>query len=1077
MQKLPYILGLDLGTDSIGWACINIEQERIVDAGVRIFDAAENPKTGESLAKPRRDARLARRRLFRRVSRLKKTAQLLQNFGFISDFAEVQNPSIENLWQLRVQALDRALSNNEISKIIYHISKARGFKSSKKELNNTEDKELTKANKDMQVIEEAFTESKMRTIAEFMVVNYGNTDKNIRNKLGSYTHLIKQDLNEKELSLILKRQKEFGNTLITDEFTQKLFDIFLYRKGLPSFEEKVAACELENDCETLTQNINKNAFLIRRAPKDAISSLLFRLWQDLNNFSYQIDTDSPKLCVSLEKRRELIEKAFTQKSFSESSLVKFLGLAKREYITEHGEVKNSDKYLCTIEPKKLAKALSFKSYHELKEVLISLNVWEQVKDNYKALDAIVYVVAYLKEYKNFELLQDIEIEEIIHSLSWDNKIWEDIFNSLSFDRTMGHSLQAMWKLLPHFEKYDETAKPLTYDKIINLVYVDKFNSRATKNSKFVPKFDEANITSPVVKRSLNQTRLLINKLIATYGKPEQINIELARDLGKSFQDRKELTKQQEKNRDNNQITRDACTENSIKNPLMYRLWKEQAEQCMYTGKSIGIVDLQVNNVEIDHILPLSRSGDDSNLNKVLVLSIENQHKGNLTAHEFLSSKGAKHLEEFKVRVQNSRLAFKKKERLLLEDFSEQKSQDYKTRHLNDSRYIARELKNHLDKTIRPAGQDYNYVQTIAGRGTATLRKLWHMGDKNREESHKHHALDAMLIAGAGLSIKKWERMVTTASQYGYAGDEPKDRITKNMQRFGFDIAPPWEKFSHDARYYIENHIFVSRLGKRKVIGAMHKETIKSRRADGTVVKSVILGNLGKKEAEVLKSLSKMVDKDGRNKKLYDIIVQHAELFDWNMPEAFNAENAPHIPSTNPASTHIPQIRKIKITDSASSKLILDKMSSETRKACVDSGSVIRLDLFKDSKDKYYLVPVYAFHYKELPEPTDPNSVFQFSIYKNDYLVLKSDKAFANCSENPLDRKKVLSFGGYWNTYRTSIQTAFVSHDTNTKYSITISNLKSIEKYRVDILGNKHLLVIPEERLSLQEVAKKWGRKG
>lgn len=65
-MKENYILGLDLGTNSIGWDCIDHDQKKIINAGVRIFNAAENPKTGESLAKPRRTARLTRRRLKRR---------------------------------------------------------------------------------------------------------------------------------------------------------------------------------------------------------------------------------------------------------------------------------------------------------------------------------------------------------------------------------------------------------------------------------------------------------------------------------------------------------------------------------------------------------------------------------------------------------------------------------------------------------------------------------------------------------------------------------------------------------------------------------------------------------------------------------------------------------------------------------------------------------------------------------------------------------------------------------------------------------------------------------------------------
>ena len=66
---MKYSLGLDIGTTSVGWSVVNLKKDRIEDLGVRIFERPENPKNGESLAKPRRDARSARRRL-RRAERL-----------------------------------------------------------------------------------------------------------------------------------------------------------------------------------------------------------------------------------------------------------------------------------------------------------------------------------------------------------------------------------------------------------------------------------------------------------------------------------------------------------------------------------------------------------------------------------------------------------------------------------------------------------------------------------------------------------------------------------------------------------------------------------------------------------------------------------------------------------------------------------------------------------------------------------------------------------------------------------------------------------------------------------------------
>ena len=99
-------LGLDIGIASVGWAVLN--ETRIVDIGVRCFDKAETAKEGESLNLARRQARLLRRRLYRRSWRLTKLGRLLKQQGLIDSAAFFkQQPSASvSTWQLRVEALD-----------------------------------------------------------------------------------------------------------------------------------------------------------------------------------------------------------------------------------------------------------------------------------------------------------------------------------------------------------------------------------------------------------------------------------------------------------------------------------------------------------------------------------------------------------------------------------------------------------------------------------------------------------------------------------------------------------------------------------------------------------------------------------------------------------------------------------------------------------------------------------------------------------------------------------------------------------------------------------------------------------
>ena len=121
------IIGLDIGIASVGWAVIS--PSRIVNLGVRAFDKAETDKEGESLNLQRRSARLMRHRLFNRQWRLTKLARFLKKKGLIDQvkFFKNQPAFKESSWQLRAEGLNRLLTPQEWSRVIYHVCKHRGF--------------------------------------------------------------------------------------------------------------------------------------------------------------------------------------------------------------------------------------------------------------------------------------------------------------------------------------------------------------------------------------------------------------------------------------------------------------------------------------------------------------------------------------------------------------------------------------------------------------------------------------------------------------------------------------------------------------------------------------------------------------------------------------------------------------------------------------------------------------------------------------------------------------------------------------------------------------------------------------
>ena len=85
---MKYIIGLDMGITSVGFATMMLDEKdepcRILRMGSRIFEAAENPKDGSSLAAPRRENRSMRRRLRRKRHRKERIRALIINNGIMT---------------------------------------------------------------------------------------------------------------------------------------------------------------------------------------------------------------------------------------------------------------------------------------------------------------------------------------------------------------------------------------------------------------------------------------------------------------------------------------------------------------------------------------------------------------------------------------------------------------------------------------------------------------------------------------------------------------------------------------------------------------------------------------------------------------------------------------------------------------------------------------------------------------------------------------------------------------------------------------------------------------------------------
>jgi CRISPR-associated endonuclease Csn1 len=155
--------------------------------------------------------------------------------------------------------------------------------------------------------------------------------------------------------------------------------------------------------------------------------------------------------------------------------------------------------------------------------------------------------------------------------------------------------------------------------------------------------------------------------------------------------------------------------------LKHKLWLECGRVCPYSGKVINLTDCFSSEVEIEHIIPLSRSLDDSFNNKTLTYRKINTDKGKMTPFEYLSKMGGDHLKEFKARIHRKGMnAFsdEKKKKFLAEKLDP----GFLNQQLSNTSYIARFTISKMQEVCRS-------VYFTNGSITSELRrKDWNLSN-------------------------------------------------------------------------------------------------------------------------------------------------------------------------------------------------------------------------------------------------------------------------------------------------------------------------------------------------------------
>lgn len=1073
---IPYAIGLDIGITSVGWATLALDEKEkpcgIIGMGSRIFDAAEQPKTGESLAAPRREARSARRRLRRHRHRNERIRELLIRENIITrqELEELYDGVLDDIYALRVKALDAKMTNKEFARILIHISQRRGFKSNRKKASTKEDGAILEA---VNENKKRMQEKGYRTVAELLLLD-DTFAEHKRNKGGSYITTVTRDMVADEVKAIFEAQRKFGSALATNLFEDEYLEILL---GQRSFDEGPGGNSPYGGSQ-IERMIGKCTFFPdeQRAAKATYSFEYFSLLEKINHIRIISDGNSKELTA--EQRNTIIDLAHEKADLNYAKIRKAIDMQPEQRF-------NMLRYSADASFEDVEKKEKFnylKAYHEMRKAFERVSKGRFALLSREQRNTIGTVLSIYKTTENIRAkLQEAGFEET------DISIIEEIGSFSKF----GHlSVKACDSLIPFLEqgmKYNEACAAAGIDF--------KAHENSGKTHLLHPTEDDyADITSPVVKRAVSQTVKVINAIIRKQGcSPTFINIELAREMAKDFRERNKIKKENDENKARNErLLERIKTEYGKSNPtgldiVKLKLYEEQQGVCAYSIKQMSLEKLfEPNYAEIDHIIPYSISFDDSYKNKVLVLTEENRNKGNRLPMQYLTGKRR---DDFVVWVNSSVRNYRKKQNLLKESISEEDKNKFIERNLQDTKTMSLFLYNYINDNLEFAESTCGRkkkVTAVNGAVTSYMRKRWGI-IKIREDGDLHHAVDAVVIA---CTTDKMIQQVSRYSAYRECHYTQTDfssiAVDPDTGEIIQEFPYPWPQFRkelearlckdparviNDLRlpFYMNSGeklpepLFVSRMPKHKVTGAAHKDTIKSAKMleEGYAIVKRPLTDLKLKNGEIENYYMPQSDT-----LLYEALKARLIKFDGKAEKAF-AEPF-HKPKSDGTSGAV--VKKVKLREPTTLNVPV-----HGGKGIADNDSMVRVDVFKIEGDGYYFVPIYVADtlktalpnkactrgkpYSEWKTMTDDD--FVFSLYPNDLIEVTP--------KNPLKLTKVFKESTLPDSYETKSELLYykgagisvasfscINNDNTYEIkSLGIKTLESLEKYTVDVLGEYH----------------------
>lgn len=837
----PYRLGLDISANAIGWCLIALNGKnaptKVIDLGTRVLTASDeagrDPQTGASLAVERRVARGMRRRRDRQQLRKSDLIQALISIGLMPD-EEAKRKELESLdpYQIRVAALDGPVPITHLGRALFHLHQRRGFKSNRKSDAGAAETSLIREG--VENLRVSMKKTRSRTIGEYLANQKkvgGSTKARIvgAGREEYFPFYLDRALIEDEFNTLWTAQTPY-HTSLTDSAREELHSIMFRQRPLRPVIAGKCALYPKTDY---------------RAPRALPIAQKFRILKELAHLSLRSPGAAARPLTMAERDILLDKLSKTRKlTFDQIRRVLKVNTDTRFNIeSEHRRDLKGDETAYRLASKKIIGKEWYKINIETQNIIVENLIYENDEE-------------FLRENMNLILNSKTEfIDPLINAPALVSGHVRYGFRALSelVDIMIKHECKHVCS-----DTGETMMRPIREDEAIITLGHHPLDRQFTERLERLPRYGAiladavvgtgdpddpeekrlGTLPNPTIHIAFNQLRRLVNAIIGRYGRPKEIALELAPELKMGREEKARSERKYNQSRIDNEERKSLLDKlkkaDTGTNRLILRLYDELPTNdkiCVYSGKNIGIDCLFSPDIEVGHILPFSKTLDDSIANKVLCFRDSHKGKRGRSPDEAFSTEQIFMIHERANRILPPHKANR---------FAPGAMQRFATggnqlpQRLTDTHYIARLAKQYLGVICEPNG-----VWVTNGRLTSLLRGKWGLNSllpdhnfastaqrKNRLD-HRHSAIDAFVVAVTD------QFLIDGISQAAEKAEE------QGLGRVLSDIPDPFMNFRIDLEHYLAQTV-VSHRPDHGLTGKLHEETAygpvtESERSEGWTV--------------------------------------------------------------------------------------------------------------------------------------------------------------------------------------------------------------------------------------------------